>query len=132
MKFKQWTTKDEYVTIVKLNKKQYLVTNEATESEEIFDNLKEAKDYSKLEIELNNYAAKQLKDIKQSKQTKEGLKMNQQEQGQLKELRIKYRQLKFEIEQLQKKEKELADSKDQAVKEIIDILTKYGYSWGIK
>ena len=58
--------------------------------------------------------------------------MNQQEQGQLKELRIKYRQLKFEIEQLQKKEKELADSKDQAVKEIIDILTKYGYSWGIK
>ena len=58
--------------------------------------------------------------------------MNQQEQGQLKELRIKYRQLKFEIEQLQKKEKELADSKDQAVKEIKDILTKYGYSWGIK
>ena len=58
--------------------------------------------------------------------------MNQQEQGQLKELRIKYRQLKFEIEQLQKKEKELADSKDQAVKEIIDILTKYGYSWGLK
>ena len=61
MKYKQLTTKDEYLTIVKLNKNQYLVTNEATESEEIFDNLKEAKDYSKLEIELNNYAAKQLK-----------------------------------------------------------------------
>lgn len=62
MKFKQWTTKDEYVTIVKINKKEYLVTNEATESDyQIFDNLKDAKNYSKLEIKLNNHAVKQLK-----------------------------------------------------------------------
>ncbi len=49
---------DEYVTIAKLDKKQYLVTNEATGSEEMFDNLKDAKSSSKLEVESNNNAVK--------------------------------------------------------------------------
>lgn len=47
---------DEYVTIAKLDKKQYLVTNEATGSEEMFDNLKDAKSSAKLEVKSNNVA----------------------------------------------------------------------------